>query len=126
MTAVDKILTDFIKGAERAGAKVEIKMPDGIEEKLASLVGTGLRAPYDRGAQAAYARFGLKHAFLGALAPLAGSIAGPALARGALGKIAPAMAKGLGQGFKGQAFDMAASMGGQMLGSKLMGGQQQG
>lgn len=212
MANVDKIIEDLIKGAERAGAKVELQGSLGREEKLASNYGglggglgtllghaasrgihgfasapggmmgaaagadpgMGMRAAggsllggavggiaggglgtllghpelagllsligetggsaygghvggknpalaqaQQEGAKAACARFGIKHAFLGALAPMAGMMAGPALARGALGKIAPRMAAGLGQGLKGGLFDAAGSMGGAALGERL-------
>lgn len=151
MANVDRIIQDLIKGASRAGARVEFNTGSGREEKLATNYGgigaalgavpggsggaavgghyggknPALQQAADQGMKDACARYGLKEAFLSAIAPLAGAVAGPALARGALGKIAPKMLGGLGTGMKGQAFDMAASMGGQMLGGRLGGGGQQ-
>lgn len=82
------------------------------EEKKAAL-----STAYETGVQAAQARF--KVAFLGAIAPLLGSVAAGPLARAGLGKLAPRIAGSLGQGFKGQLFDAAASTAGGLLGDRL-------
>jgi len=91
-----------------------VARPDREREKQSALADA-----YSAGEKAALDRF--KVAFLGAVAPLIGSIAGPALARGALGRVAPMAAKAIGSGMKGQLFDAAASTVGGMAGQKLTG-----
>jgi hypothetical protein len=121
-----------IGGLAGAGLSTLVGHPElaGYIQALTQMGGSALGGHYggqnpalheaaEEGTKAAFDRFGVKHAFLGALAGMAGSLAGPSLARGALGKIAPTVAKGLGQGMKGMAFDTAASMGGQALGNRL-------
>lgn len=83
---------------------------------------------YEQGTRAAAIRFGVKEAFL---APLLGSIAGPALARAgmgalargaggrALGGIAGKVLPRIGGGMGGMAFDAAASMAGSAMGDRL-------
>lgn len=101
-------------GAQKGGHK------DSITDKLSEA--------RDEGVKAAAARFGIKEAFI---APLLGSIAGPALARAGVGalargaggpalgslgsKVLPHISGGLGGG----AFDAATSMAGGALGNKL-------
>lgn len=91
------------------------------------LKGASLTAHYDAGIKAAADAFGVKEAFL----PMLGAIAGPALARFGLGrlaagaggrmlgglasKVAPRIAGGLG----GMAFDQAAGMAGGALGQHM-------
>jgi hypothetical protein len=119
---VDKIIADLISGAERAGARVERRENNGTEEKVAALGAaqrSALADAYAGGRTAALERF--KVGFLGAVAPLIGSIAGPALARGAMGRVAPMAAKAIGTGLKGNLFDAAASTAGAMAGQKLTG-----
>lgn len=93
-----------------------------VGQSLARPKESALKTAFVAGRDAALARY--KVAFLGAVAPLLGSVAGPALARAGLGKVAPALASGLGNGMKGMAFDTAASMAGGAMGNKLTGQQQ--
>ncbi len=82
---------------------------------------TRLKNAYIAGAEAALERLGVKEAFLGAALPMLGSIAAPAVARAGLQRFAPKMLGALGNGFKGQMFDAAASMAGGALGQKMTG-----
>lgn len=137
----DKFIADLVKGAshhlrENGGVGVNILVErenHGHEEKLAS-AGGALTQRYDAGANAALERLSIKEAFL----PMLGAIAGPALARmglgrlaagaggkmlgGIAGKVAPRVAGGLG----GAAFDQAAGMAGGALGQRLQPQQPQG
>lgn len=99
-------------GGHLGGAKKE-EPPQGRLRAIADA--------FTGGKQAAYARY--KVAFLGAIAPLLGSVAGPALARGAMGRVAPTLAKGLAGGARGAMFDTAASLAGGALGNKMTGQQ---
>lgn len=122
----EKFILDLIKGAHmtegfmRGGTMNVQRDIMRREEKLANHA-SALTGAFEQGRAAALAHF--KIAFLGAVAPLLGSVAGPALARGAMGKIAPGLAAGLGNGMKGMAFDTAASMAGGAMGQKMTGPQ---
>jgi hypothetical protein len=90
--------------------------------------GASLHDVRNEGAKTAAARFGIKEAFI---APLLGSIAGPALARAgvgalargaggsAIGGMASKVLPHIGGGMGGMAFDAASSMAGGALGNKL-------
>jgi hypothetical protein len=100
----------------------------GEKETFADAARAKLSAAHEAGAKAAAARFGIKEAFLGALV---GSVAGPALARagmgrlaagaggkmlgGMAGKIMPRIAGGMG----GAAFDQVAGAAGGALGQHM-------
>jgi hypothetical protein len=120
---VERIIEDLIAGAERAGGRVERQSGAGREEKLASYPSAGnrhrhgLASAFEAGLETALRQH--KVAFLGAVAPLLGSVAGPAIARAGLGRLAPMAAKALGSGVKGQIFDAAASTLGGMAGQHL-------
>lgn len=157
----DKFIADLVKGAEvnsrsvgGPGVNIVIDRENhGREEKVANQGGVGGhlggkddRSAFDRlrgkqsaleqrfadGAAAATRAFGLKEAFLGALAPIAGSILGGAglragagaLARGAGGKMLGSLAtKALPHmtgGIGGAATDMIGSMAGGALGQHMM------
>ena len=112
MASVDKIIEDLIKGASRAGAKVEIHDGKGREVKLAS-ANTPLTNAYLRGMEAAAHQY--KIAIWGALA---GQIAGPAAASRLAAKIGPRAANFM----KGPIGSTAASFAGSELGDRLMPG----
>lgn len=142
---LDQFIADLVKGAsgnlrENGGVGVNIVIDrenHGREEKVASAPG-GLAEARAQGARAAAATFGVKEAFLPALLSLAGSVAGPALARmglgrlaagaggkmlgGLAGKVMPQIGGGLGR----LGFDSLAGSVGGALGNRLGGGGQPG
>lgn len=137
MANIDQIIEDLIKGASRAGARIERGDVDGHEVKLAAAKGP-LGDAYAAGLQAACDQY--KVAFIGGLIrgalPLAGAMFGGqglraglgAASKGLMGR-APGIAKAMqgaagAQGWRGMGVDMAGMMGGQMLGSHLAGEQQ--
>lgn len=79
---------------------------------------------YATGVKTATTRFGIKEAFLGALMPLLGSVAGPSLARAGAARFAPGLAQAASKGLGSHAFDMGASMLGGAAGQHLAGPQQ--
>lgn len=97
--------------SEKKEEKGDDKKSEKKEEKEAALGHAWLS-----GARAAEQRY--KVAFLGALAPMVGSVLGPAAARAGLSRLGARVGTGLG----GNLFDAAASTAGGMLGSRL-GGQ---
>lgn len=109
MANIDQIIEDLIKGASRAGAKVEMHDGKGRETKIASAA-TYLTGAYLQGVKVATQRF--KIAFIG---QMAGMLGGPA-ALTAIGKRVPALA-GLAKSNMGQ---MGASMVGSELGERIM------
>jgi hypothetical protein len=91
----------------------------GEQEGLADRMKHKLSAARDAGAKTAAARFGVKEAFLPALLGMAGSLAGGMGARALGGKVAPALAKGIG----GHAMEMGGQMAGGAMANHMMGPQ---
>lgn len=104
-----------IAGAAGAGDKPSL---------LDRLKGGSLDEACAAGVKAACDRFGIKEAFLGALMPMLGSVAGPALARAGAARFAPGLAQMASKGLGSHAFDMGASALGGAVGQRLAGPQQ--